>query len=153
MSRREPRAQRGGRGGSAYPSTSLVLIRRLRNKAESMIYNMSFAMADIFKIAPLISSMVKTAVLAAELNTAYRDALNQLLKRGTSITLYPIRRDVKPLPTEVTLSGDLDTAFERCVEAGEDEVEKLLRQIYCGYALLNLMSLVGFARTPTTMEF
>ena len=147
------RSERGGAAGNAYPSTSLILIRRLRNKAETMIYNMSFAMADVFKIAPMIAAMAKNAVSAAALNAAYRDALNYLLKRGSTITLFPVSENhIKPFPREITLSGNLETAYDRCVEAGEDEMERVLRQIYCGYALLNLMSLVGFSRTPTAME-
>ena len=137
-------------------ATSIQMIRRLRNEVEKMLYNMSFAMVDIFKIAPMVSAMTTTAITVAKSVPVYGDAINKLLQKGVTITLLPISEDlIKPFPREITLSGDLDTAYQRCFDVGEDEVERMLRQIYCGYALLNLMSLVTVVKTPeavTTAE-
>ena len=133
-------------------SASIQAIRNLQRQIDQELANMHFALADIFKLAPRVSTMTKAAIRIIKMHPALRDAVSKILSEGFNVPLLALSKDyAEYFPIEITLSGDLDTAYDRCVEAGEDEVEKLLRQIYCGYAFLTLVSLIGVTKSPNTI--
>ena len=124
-------------------TVSIQAIRNLQSKVEQELANMHLALVDVIKLAPRVSTMTTAAIKIIKMHPALRDAVNKILAEGFTVRLFSIDDDViKPFPKEVTLLGDLDTAYDKCIDAAEDEVERMLRQIYCGYAFLTLVSLI-----------
>ena len=131
----------------------MEMIRRHQRTVERLLLNMSLALVDIIKLVPVVSAKVHTVVATVSLNAALRDTVNSILRRGVTIPILPLDEDTaKPFPREITLSGDIETAYQRCVEGGDeaDDTEVMLRHIYCGYALLTLISNIGMSRVPST---